>query len=45
MSGDSDRLAADVIEIVTGWVDTSERSCVIDFEGRRFPLHPSHVAA
>jgi hypothetical protein len=43
--GDSDRLAADVIDVVTRWVDAAERSCVIEVEGRRFPVHPGHVAA
>lgn len=43
--GDSDRLAADVIEIVTNWVDASGNSCVVEFEGRRFPVRPRQFAA
>jgi hypothetical protein len=44
-NGDSDRLAADVIQIVTSWVDASESSCVVEIEGRRFPVHPRQFAA
>lgn len=44
-NGDSDRLAADVIEIVTSWVDASESSCVVEIEGRRFPVHHGQFAA
>jgi hypothetical protein len=42
---DTDRLAAEVIGICCSWVDETGAECVVELDGRRYPLHPSHANA
>jgi hypothetical protein len=41
----TDRLAAEVIRICSSWVDETGAECVVELDGRRYPLRSSHASA
>jgi hypothetical protein len=43
--GDADRALAQVIDIVAAWVEQWSVPCVLEVDGRTYPLNPQPTAA